>query len=118
MAEGGGAITRVLARRRVPLGFLVAVVTLVLSRPTWLSWSVGLAIALAGEYLRIWASGHLEKGREVTRSGPYRFLSHPLYVGSTVIAGGIVLASRTLVVAIAVALYMGVTIVAAIRTEE
>lgn len=118
MAEGGGAITRVLARRRVPLGFLVALVTLVLSRPTWLSWSVGLAIGLAGEYLRIWASGHLEKGREVTRSGPYRFLSHPLYVGSTVIAGGIVLASRTLVVAIAVALYMGVTIVAAIRTEE
>ena len=28
-----------------------------------------------------WAAGHLHKSREVTSSGPYRWLAHPLYVG-------------------------------------
>jgi protein-S-isoprenylcysteine O-methyltransferase Ste14 len=107
-----------LARRRVPLGFAATVITLVLARPTWVTWSAGLLIALAGECVRIWAAGHLEKGREVTRSGPYRFVGHPLYVGSTVIAGGIAMAARSLAVAVLVAVYMSVTIAAAIRTEE
>ena len=107
-----------LARRRVPLGFAAAVITLVLARPTWVTWSAGLLIALVGEGVRIWAAGHLEKGREVTRSGPYRFVGHPLYVGSTVIAGGIAMAARSLAVAVLVAIYMSVTIAAAIRTEE
>ena len=34
-----------------------------------------------GEALRIWAAGHLEKSREVTSSGPYRYTRHPLYLG-------------------------------------
>ena len=36
-------------------------------------WHRGAVVALVGEALRIWAAGHLEKSREVTRSGPYRF---------------------------------------------
>lgn len=107
-----------LARRRVPLGFLTAVVALVFAQPTWTTWSAGLAVALAGEAIRVWAAGHLEKSREVTRSGPYRWMRHPLYVGSSVLALGIVLASRNPVVAVAAAIYMGATITAAIRTEE
>jgi protein-S-isoprenylcysteine O-methyltransferase Ste14 len=111
-------LARTLARRRVSLGFLVAGITLVFARPTWRTWAVGLMVALAGECIRIWAAGHLEKGREVTRSGPYRLVRHPLYVGSAVIAGGVALAARDLLVAIVIALYMGVTLAAAIRTEE
>ena len=75
-------------------------------------------MALAGECLRVWAAGHLEKGREVTCSGPYRYARHPLYVGSTIIAGGVALAVRSIAAALVIALYMGVTIAAAIRTEE
>jgi hypothetical protein len=67
---------------------------LVLARPTWESCGAGLLVAVAGECLRVWAAGHLEKGREVTRSGPYRFVSHPLYAGSMLIAIGIAIASR------------------------
>ena len=83
-----------LARWRVPLGFLAAVIALALARPTWASWRTGVLVALAGEAVRIWAAGHLEKGREVTRSGPYRWMRHPLYVGSSILALGIVIASR------------------------
>jgi protein-S-isoprenylcysteine O-methyltransferase Ste14 len=111
-------VSRVLARWRVRLGFLAAVVVLVLAQPTWRTWTAGLIVALIGECVRLWAAGHLEKGREVTRSGPYRFVRHPLYVGSVVIAGGVALAGHSIVVAMVVAVYMGLTINAAVRAEE
>lgn len=79
---------------------------------------VGIAIALAGEAIRVWASGHIEKGREITRSGPYRWVRHPLYLGSAIMAAGFLVAARDLVVAGGVAAYMLITLVAAIRTEE
>lgn len=107
-----------LARWRVRLGFAAAVIVLVLAHPTWRTWSAGLIVALVGEGLRFWAAGHLEKGREVTRSGPYRFVRHPLYAGSVVIAGGVALAAHSIGAAIIVAVYMGLTTTAAVRTEE
>jgi protein-S-isoprenylcysteine O-methyltransferase Ste14 len=107
-----------LARRRVALGFVTAALVVFFSAPTWRSLTAGLAVAIAGEAIRIWAAGHLEKSREVTRSGPYRFVRHPLYAGSSLIALGVAIASHSLVVAIAGAVYMTVTIAAAIRTEE
>ncbi len=107
-----------LARWRVRLGAVTAVAALLLARPTWISWGIGLAIALVGEGIRIWAAGHLEKSREVTRSGPYRWMAHPLYVGSSVLALGVVVAAANPALAVLAALYMGTTITAAIRTEE
>ena len=111
-------IAAFLVRRRVTLGFVVAVAALLLSQPTWTTWSVGLVIACAGEAVRIWAAGHLDKGREVTRSGPYRWTRHPLYAGSSLIALGAIVASRSVLVAVIGALYVGVTIPMAIRAEE
>lgn len=107
-----------LARNRVPLGFVTTLITLILARPTWTSWRYGLFVALIGQAIRIWAAGHLEKGREVTSSGPYRWTGHPLYVGSSILALGVVIAARSVPLAIAAAIYMGATITAAIRTEE
>ena len=112
------ALMRTLARRRVPLGLIAAIVTLVLARPTWTSWRAGLAIAALGEMVRVWAAGHLEKSREVTTSGPYRWMRHPLYAGSSIMAIGIVIASRSAIVAVLTTLYMTATLTAAVRTEE
>ena len=111
-------VVNVLARKRVALGFLTTVVAIVLAKPTWMTWRVGVVVAIAGEAIRVWAAGHLEKGREVTSSGPYRWTGHPLYVGSSVLALGVVIAARSVPVALLAALYMGTTITAAIRTEE
>jgi protein-S-isoprenylcysteine O-methyltransferase Ste14 len=111
-------LAEALVRRRVALGFVAAIVALVLARPTWSTWRTGLIVAVAGEAIRIWAAGHLEKSREVTRSGPYRWTRHPLYAGSALIALGIVIAARSAVVAVVAALYIGLTIPAAIRAEE
>jgi protein-S-isoprenylcysteine O-methyltransferase Ste14 len=107
-----------LARLRVPLGFAASAVAIMLARPTPTSLVWGMLAAVAGEVVRVWAAGHLEKGREVTRSGPYRFSRHPLYVGSTLIAFGITVAAASRWVAIVTAVYLAATLTAAIRTEE
>jgi protein-S-isoprenylcysteine O-methyltransferase Ste14 len=108
----------VLARKRVALGFVAGAMAIVLARPTWSTWRVGLAIAIVGAAVRVWAAGHLEKSREVTRSGPYRWTSHPLYLGSSLVALGVVVAARSVVVAAFVFVYMAVTIGSAIAVEE
>ena len=107
-----------LARFRVPLGFAAGILVLVLARPTWPSLAAGTIVALAGETIRIWAAGHLEKSREVTRSGPYRWFRHPLYVGSAVMGVGVAVAGSSVVAAGIVSAYLGATLYAAIRTEE
>jgi protein-S-isoprenylcysteine O-methyltransferase Ste14 len=107
-----------LARWRVPLGFVTAAAAFVLARPTWASWSAGFAVACVGGAMRVWAAGHIEKSREVTTTGPYRWMRHPLYVGSAVLALGVVIASRSVTLAALTALYLAATFWAAIRTEE
>ena len=106
------------ARWRVTLGFVVGALTLWLARPTWASLAVGASVAIVGESLRVWAAGHVEKSREVTQSGPYRWTRHPLYVGSTIIGVGLSVASASPGAAILVLAYLGTTLPAAIRAEE
>jgi protein-S-isoprenylcysteine O-methyltransferase Ste14 len=111
-------LTTTLARWRVPVGFLFGAAVLWLAQPTFATLAAGSAIAAAGELLRIWAAGHLEKGSEVTRSGPYRMTHHPLYAGSALIGAGVAVASARWSVAVLVAAYLLSTIAAAIRHEE
>ena len=111
-------LARRVARLRVPLGFLFGVVAIWLARPTRASVLAGGAIAACGEAVRVWAAGHLEKGREVTSSGPYRLTRHPLYLGSTLLGVGLAIASHSVTVTVVVALYLAVTLTAAIRSEE
>jgi protein-S-isoprenylcysteine O-methyltransferase Ste14 len=111
-------ITSTLARWRVPMGFVCGAGVLVLARPTLGSLAIGGVIATIGEVVRVWAAGHLEKGLEVTRSGPYRLTRHPLYVGSALIGAGVAIAAARLGVALLVATYAATTMVAAIRHDE
>jgi protein-S-isoprenylcysteine O-methyltransferase Ste14 len=111
-------VTRTLARHRVRLGFVTAVCAFWFAEPTPRSLAAGAIVAAAGEALRIWAAGHLEKGREVTVSGPYRLTRHPLYVGSFIMAMGFAIASANLISALLTLGYLGATIGAAIRSEE
>ena len=107
-----------LARWRVPLGYLLGIVTFLLAAPTPASLALGAAVGSLGEALRIWAAGHLEKGREVTRTGPYALTRHPLYLGSAIMGVGFAIAARSIAAAVLVGVYLVVTITAAIRSEE
>jgi protein-S-isoprenylcysteine O-methyltransferase Ste14 len=107
-----------LVRRRVALGFACGAVAMFLARPTWTTWIIGCSVAAIGEGVRIWAAGHLEKDREVTSSGPYRFTAHPLYLGSTIIGVGFAIAASTAAVTALVGLYLATTLPAAMQREE
>ena len=108
----------VIARMRVALGFVFGVLVLILAQPTGRSMLVGMSIAACGELFRIWAAGHLHKAREVTASGPYRLVPHPLYVGSSVMGLGLAIACASVPVAVLIAVYLVTTMTAAIKSEE
>jgi protein-S-isoprenylcysteine O-methyltransferase Ste14 len=84
------------SRFRVPLGYLAGVLVLVLAHPTLRSMVAGLVIALPGEALRIWASGHIEKTRVLATGGPYAHTRNPLYLGSFLLTLGVAVASGSL----------------------
>lgn len=113
--SGLGAL---IARRRVTLGFACGAVAWWLAQPTWRSLALGGMVALAGEAVRLWAAGHLEKNQEVTGSGPYRWVRHPLYLGSAILAFGITIAAADPVVAGLVVGYVGVALTVAMRRED
>ena len=111
-------MTQLLARFRVFLGFVFAAIVLWLATPTPQSLMIGAVIAAIGESIRLWAAGHLEKSKEVTQSGPYRYTRHPLYLGSSMIGIGMAVVSNSLIVAAIVITYLVLTLTAAMRSEE
>lgn len=81
-------------RLRVPAGTVLGIVFLLLMHPSFRSMWLGGTIAMLGSLVRIWAAGHLEKGRALARSGPYALTRNPLYFGSFLMALGILLAGQ------------------------
>ncbi|HEX9944446.1 MAG TPA: methyltransferase [Thermoanaerobaculia bacterium] len=43
------------------------------------------ALTILGTLVRIWGAGNLRKNKEVTRTGIYRMVRHPLYLGNCLI---------------------------------
>lgn len=83
------------ARLRVPSGFLLVAAFAWFSRPTVRSLAIGLPISLLGLALRAWAAGCLAKNQQLAMDGPYAYTRNPLYVGTLIIAFGLALASRS-----------------------
>ena len=81
-------------RTRVPAGTVLGIVFILLMHPSIRSLLIGGCIALAGAFLRIWAAGHIEKGRILTKGGPYALTRNPLYLGSFFMALGIIIAGQ------------------------
>jgi protein-S-isoprenylcysteine O-methyltransferase Ste14 len=105
------------SRYRVPAGWLVGLVVALLAqpKPAWLL--VGLPLACAGEALRIWASGHIEKTLRLATGGPYARSRNPLYVGSLLIALGVAIACASPWVVLAVGAYFLAFYPAVMREE-
>jgi protein-S-isoprenylcysteine O-methyltransferase Ste14 len=106
------------ARLRVPGGFLLVVAFGWLARPSALSMEIGLPLAAAGLLLRAWAAGHLEKNTRLATTGPYAWVRNPLYLGTLLTASGLVTASRRPALAVLFALVFALVYLPAIQLEE
>ena len=78
----------------MPLGFLFAAVYLWLAHPTRTSLLAGALLLIPGLLLRALASGHVQKDKQLTTSGPYAYTRNPLYLGSLMLALGFAVAAR------------------------
>src|SRR6201998_3875760 len=107
--------SRIARRIRVPLGFVFAALYLWLARPTLLFMALSLVLVVPGIWLRGYASGYVEKNRELTMTGPYAHTRNPLYLGSMLIAFGFALASRSLWITLTLAVLFAVIYVPVIR---
>jgi protein-S-isoprenylcysteine O-methyltransferase Ste14 len=81
-------------RMRVPLGFAFAIAYIWVARPTRMSLVVGGLLLVHGLFLRALASGHVQKDKQLTTSGPYAYTRNPLYLGSLIMAAGFAVAAR------------------------
>lgn len=90
---------------RVPAGYVVGAILVVLARPQPRSIVIGLVIATLGEAVRLWASGHIEKTEKLATGGPYAHTRNPLYLGSSLLGLGAAVAAWNPIVVAAVVAY-------------
>jgi protein-S-isoprenylcysteine O-methyltransferase Ste14 len=99
-----GAAVRWLARRRGLVVALLALAAVALAvsgedgplplsgQGAWLFWAGPWAVAMLGAVMRLWAAGNLDKNREVTCTGAYDLVRHPLYLANSLVYGSFLLA--------------------------
>jgi protein-S-isoprenylcysteine O-methyltransferase Ste14 len=103
---------------RVAAGYAIGALAVALARPTLRSIALGMSVAAAGELVRLWASGHIQKTEELATGGPYAHTRNPLYVGSTLLALGFGIAAHSLAVVAAVVAYFAAFYPAVIGEES
>ncbi len=76
------------------VGIVIVASVMMTCEPSRASILGGLIISLLGESLRIWTAGYGYRAGAFTLNGPYRFVRHPYFLGSTLLYLGVCLAGR------------------------
>jgi protein-S-isoprenylcysteine O-methyltransferase Ste14 len=125
-----GKLSRYQARRRLALGFLVAVILTALLFVGTVTTAddrlhehveqIGAVLILVAILGRCWCTLYIggRKSAEIVRGGPYSITRNPLYVFSAIGAAGIGAMSGSIVVAVAFAVITAVAFHFVILTEE
>ena len=106
------------ARLRVPSGFLIVIVFAWFSLPTAASMAWGIPVSVAGLALRAWAAGCLAKNRNLATGGPYAYTRNPLYIGTLLVAAGLAIAARSIGLAALFAVVFVFVYLPVIQNEE
>jgi len=76
------------------------IIILILAQPSWLSFLLGLAVALLGESIRFWGVAYAGSatrttgragGARLITDGPFGLVRNPLYVGNFFLSLGVVI---------------------------
>jgi len=79
------------AHNRVRVTMFFALVYVAFSFPDPVRLLPGALLVALGQSTRLWAAGHLQRNVELARGGPYRWVRHPLYLGSFLMGVGLAL---------------------------
>ena len=100
-------IVEIIIRYRSFVGILCLIAGLYLARPSPVSVTVGFFFIITGMFFRAWASGYINKDRELATTGPFSLTRNPLYFGNFVLGLGIAVgANNTYAYAIFLAYYL------------
>jgi hypothetical protein len=78
---------------RQTIGILLIAVFSYWAKPTQELFWAGTAVAVLGILVRVWASGFVVKNKELSTTGPYGLVRHPLYTGNILMLIGYSLAN-------------------------
>ena len=106
------------ARWRVRLGYVLAVFVLWFAKPTPRSIAFGALVGIVGLSIRAYAAGYLHKQSVLTVTGPYAYTRNPLYLGSSVLALGAGIATRSWISAAILVVYFALVYSVVMRREE
>jgi protein-S-isoprenylcysteine O-methyltransferase Ste14 len=106
------------SRWRVRIGYFLAVVVLLLARPTPRSIFLGAAVGVIGLAIRAYSAGYLHKQEVLTTTGPYAYTRNPLYFGSSILAVGAAVAMHFWLAAALIFVYFAVVYTFVMRREE
>jgi len=93
MPESG--LARLFCRWRVRVSFVFLILALIFAQPTLISLLAGIGLTGLGLCIRAWACGHLEKEKNLTVTGPYRYTRNPLYFANLIIGVSVVVAAQS-----------------------
>jgi protein-S-isoprenylcysteine O-methyltransferase Ste14 len=96
--EGLAHVIRELRYNEVARQSLAVILILLLaltSHANPLTAGIGMAAALLGTVVRIYASGYIMKNKELARSGAYALVRHPLYTGNILLVMGFSVANTS-----------------------
>jgi protein-S-isoprenylcysteine O-methyltransferase Ste14 len=80
-------------RFRQFIGVSFVILVSAAGQPNEILFFPGVALTIMGVGMRLWASGHIRKNKELATDGPYSFVRHPQYVGNITLGIGFSLAS-------------------------
>src|SRR5262249_16256380 len=106
------------AKWRVRLGYVLAIFVVWFARPTPRSIVIGALVGVAGLSIRAYAAGYLHKQSVLTVTGPYAYTRNPLYLGSSVLALGAGIATRSWISAAILVIYFALVYAVVMRREE
>ncbi|MDX8377227.1 MAG: isoprenylcysteine carboxylmethyltransferase family protein [Mariprofundales bacterium] len=87
-------VRQLVLSNRIIVSIIFVLPALFLVQISCISLALGVPLIILGEAVRLWASGHIHKGEEVTRTGPYALCRHPLYLGHLLITAGFCIAGN------------------------